>query len=202
MISKMSIGLKTASTITVTLLTISASALMLHSSFPNLLCAQAKTQKSTTRSFGIGIAGYRGMTIGGEKDNGINGSDGGENILGGDGNDKIRALGGVDFINGEAGDDVLDAGPGTDIVMGGPGDDKIYGIDSFELIDGGEGEDTLYIPHKCKKHRIEDRGVYGKTLRSACGADSVNIKNVEHIAVLPGEPHGPYLPRKPRPGTF
>jgi hypothetical protein len=169
----------------------------LKSEIRNLLCAQTERRSG---SLGILIPGYRSVELGGEKDNFIDGSMGGEDLLGGAGNDEIRGHEGDDFINGEAGNDVLEGGPGRDIVMGGPGDDTIIGIDSFELIDGGDGEDTLIMPYRCRKFTLESIDASRKTIRSGCGADLIAVNSVEHVTVEPAPMQGP-LPRPKADGS-
>jgi RTX calcium-binding nonapeptide repeat (4 copies) len=149
-------------------------------------------------SFGLMIPGYRAVTFGGELDNSIDGTMGGEDLLGGGGDDEIHGREGDDFVNGELGNDVLEGGPGRDIVMGGPGDDTIIGIDSYELVDGGDGEDTLIIPYSCRKFSLEGTDPGRKTIRSGCGIDLITVISVEHLIVEPAPMQGPH----PRPRTI
>ncbi len=65
----------------------------------------------------------------------LNGGSGGDLLSGGDGND---------WLLGGAGDDFLDGGRGDDNMYGGAGDDLfIGGVGSGNLIDGGDGIDTV-----------------------------------------------------------
>jgi Ca2+-binding RTX toxin-like protein len=157
----------------------------------HLLKLNHQNSQKQTGSFGISIKAYRSVTIAGEKDNFIAGSEGGEDFLGGAGNDEILAYGGDDFLNGEAGDDVLNGGSGRDIVLGGLGNDTIIGADSFELIDGGEGLDTLIIPYTCSNYTLGDISNDTKVFRNACGKDLITLKSIENIIVETAPLQGP-----------
>jgi RTX calcium-binding nonapeptide repeat (4 copies) len=189
---------RTLVTILLTALLTSSLLLLLHYRGINLFPLGVQKQ---TGSFGLFIEGFRGVTHGGEQNNSIYGSEGGEDLLGGAGNDDISASGGDDFLYGEADDDILDGGTGRDIVMGGSGNDIVIGFDSFELIDGGEGNDTLKIPNSCKEFRLEDHGHDTKTFRSGCGVDLVTIKSVENLIVEAAPMQGPTPMPKSR-GAF
>lgn len=103
---------------------------------------------------------------GGEGNDWIRGSWGGDTLLGGAGNDWIYGLGGSDLLLGGAGDDVvaevggrrtdrprivgdtgndiLKGSHGSDRMDGGPGDDTISGNSGNDVLLGGRGRDTLH----------------------------------------------------------
>lgn len=157
---------------------------------------ETKDSNSTKSNgtFGIGLAGYRGLVQGGSNSNQILGNYGGEDILGGAGNDVIRSSKGDDFIFGEEGDDVLEGGECRDIVLGGAGHDTIYGVDSGEFIDGGDGVDTLILPYKCRKYRVEPSASFELQSFSslACEANFVTLKRIENIKIEPAPVQGPW----------
>jgi Ca2+-binding RTX toxin-like protein len=79
------------------------------------------------------------------------GADGADTITGGAGNDIINGAESTDTIIGGAGNDTLDGDAGADILSGGAGND-IFSVDddadfvslaSPEVVDGGDGTDTL-----------------------------------------------------------
>lgn len=93
---------------------------------------------------------------GGNGNDTLLGTFGGNVIAGGGGNDLIYAFDGADLIDGGAGNDVIAAGIGNDTVAGGDGGDWLYGEDgndqisgtaksggAFDVLIGGLGDDTL-----------------------------------------------------------
>jgi len=76
-----------------------------------------------------------------------------DTIHGGGGIDTINGAAGIDTINGDAGADIIDGDGGADILSGGAGND-VFSVDddadfitlaSAEVVDGGDGKDTLTI---------------------------------------------------------
>ena len=61
--------------------------------------------------------------FGGNSDDVIEGSDGGETLIGGAGNDQLFGGSDDDRLYGDAGNDLLDPGTGTDILTGGADSD-------------------------------------------------------------------------------
>ena len=74
---------------------------------------------------------------------GIDGTDGADNLSGGDSSDFIRGLGGNDTLSGNGDKDNLLGGSGNDVLTGGDGDDLLQGGDGFDVLRGGNGNDTL-----------------------------------------------------------
>ena len=70
-------------------------------------------------------------------------------ILGSSGDDRLTGSGGSDSISGGEGNDTIEGGSGSDSLYGGAGDDVFLIADelhhrfSTEVIDGGQGTDTL-----------------------------------------------------------
>ncbi len=71
---------------------------------------------------------------------------GADSILGGEGGDSIDSGSGNDSVDGEDGKDSIYFFVGSDTVIGGLGDDFVQGgVDRADVIDGGEGLNTLQI---------------------------------------------------------
>jgi len=92
------------------------------------------------------------VTVNGETDGSITGTDDGETIVGTPNDDRINALGGDDivfaqdgndFVRGGDGNDTLNGEGGNDFVEGGDGDDSVSGGDGFDNLDGQAGNDTM-----------------------------------------------------------
>ena len=60
-----------------------------------------------------------------------------------DGDDTVSGGGGSEVINGKAGNDTLDGGGGDDVMTGGLGNDQLGGGNGKDYLDGGEGQDSL-----------------------------------------------------------
>ncbi|MEJ8814261.1 calcium-binding protein [Variovorax ureilyticus] len=104
-------------------------------------------------------------------------------IYGFGGNDRIEGLSGNDTLDGGAGDDTLLGGVGNDelrggtgvnSLFGGDGDDRLYGgdLDSYDLLEGGEGSDTYYF------RAGNQNGVDGKALDSSqSSSDTYRVRD-------------------------
>lgn len=91
-----------------------------------------------------GAAGDR--LEGEEGDDTVKGDVGNDSVGGGNGDDSVDGGSGNDTVMGEAGNDTLIGGPGVDRISGGPGDDTIRAADdSADIVDCGEGVDTVYV---------------------------------------------------------
>lgn len=90
--------------------------------------------------------------------------------------DDIRTFSGNDFIDGGAGYDALIGGQGADTVRGGTGDDTIVVEDgdvvAGDIIDGGEGKDTLYCVGDLRAAAISGIEIVGV---SGATAQLVNV---------------------------
>ena len=78
----------------------------------------------------------------------VNGSNGADTIIGGNNSDNINGGAGNDTLNGAGGSDFLTGGTGLDSVSGGGGDDRLFilaqnNIAVGETYTGGSGFDTL-----------------------------------------------------------
>jgi Ca2+-binding RTX toxin-like protein len=81
-------------------------------------------------------------------DDGLFGAAGSDVLHGGEGSDDLLGGGGDDELLGGGGDDHLRPGPGKDVARGGAGNDTLHveapcEIAAGDILDGGEGEDTL-----------------------------------------------------------
>ena len=74
-------------------------------------------------------------STGGDGDDLIYGSEGGDTVSAGAGRDRVYGNGGIDTIGGGSGDDTLDGGAGSDTISGDGGAD---------LLVGGAGDDILF----------------------------------------------------------
>ena len=92
----------------------------------------------------------------GDGDDVVTGDDAMIDASGGPGNDRLTTTDPVSaWLEGGGGDDVLTGGPGMDTIQGGPGADRIsagpgndllhmgFDDDSADVVDGGDGEDTV-----------------------------------------------------------
>jgi len=86
----------------------------------------------------------------------LSGGDGDDTLRGGDGNDWLFGNADDDLLIGEVGNDFLQGGFGADTLEGGAGNDRLDGTftgqsgafgpadeDSGDLLDGGDGDDTI-----------------------------------------------------------
>ena len=111
------------------------------------------------------ITAGEGMNVitGEAGDDTITTGDDDDNVSGGAGDDSITSTKGDDTLDGGAGDDTIDGGRGDDLITGGEGDDLIFAgtgsdtvnaggdddlisitdIDSEDVVDGGEGVDSM-----------------------------------------------------------
>lgn len=90
----------------------------------------------------------------------VTGSNYDDHVEGGPGDDRLAGADGDDALVGQGGDDVLFGGPGGDRLLPGAGRDETYGdggddyvlvmstcqLEAGEILDGGEGYDTLITP--------------------------------------------------------
>ena len=92
------------------------------------------------------------MVDGGDGNDTITGSAGGDSLAGGvdddsinggAGNDTIEGNAGNDFVDSGAGDDSVDGGDGNDNIVGGLGNDTLNGNADNDTIDGAEGNDSI-----------------------------------------------------------
>ena len=92
------------------------------------------------------------ITVQGETDGSITGTDDGETITGTPEDDRINALGGDDtvfalagndFVRGGDGADTLNGEGGNDLIEGGHDDDIVSGGDGFDSVQGDSGNDSL-----------------------------------------------------------
>ncbi len=82
--------------------------------------------------------------IGTNKQDTLNGTDGGEDIIyGNNAKDMIYGLDGADTIYGGNADDMLFGGESADSLFGERGDDQLYGEQGEDYLDGGRGNDVL-----------------------------------------------------------
>ncbi|WP_339950099.1 calcium-binding protein [uncultured Albimonas sp.] len=96
---------------------------------------------------------------GGEGRDTLIGGEGADVLIGGEGNDRLYGQDGGDRIEGGEGRDLIVGGKGTDLIYAGAGDDKVYvltGMRAGEVLDGGEGYDTLELV----KNVVSDRGLH------------------------------------------
>lgn len=117
------------------------------------------------------------VTIGGNGDDVIYGTDLADNLDGGAGNDIIYAGGGDDLVHGNVGDDILYGQDGNDKLYGDAGNDVAYGGAGNDLLEGGEGDDRLYgedgndTLHGGPGNDILDGGAGINTLEGGAGDD-------------------------------
>jgi len=64
-------------------------------------------------------------------------------ILGNALDNDLFGLGGNDLLEGREGNDFLDGGLGDDHLIGGNGNDRLLDRNGFNILDGGEGDDTI-----------------------------------------------------------
>ncbi len=83
------------------------------------------------------------QVLGGNDNDTLTGTAGGDNLQGGDGNDSIVANDGDDTVKGGVGNDTLVAGKGNDSVLGEGGVDSITGDDGNDSLMGGDDNDII-----------------------------------------------------------
>jgi Ca2+-binding RTX toxin-like protein len=85
------------------------------------------------------------------------GGEGDDLILGGEGDDDLSGGAGNDRLIGEDGTDILRDGEGADVMLGGAGDDWFHlATDvSADLLNGGDGFDTLLLPDDAIQSRTD-----------------------------------------------
>jgi VCBS repeat-containing protein len=83
------------------------------------------------------------ITVQGETDGTINGTEGDDVLIGTPDADAIFAFGGNDTVFGQGGDDFIKGGDGNDILNGEAGNDIIQGGNDGDTISGGDGFDNL-----------------------------------------------------------
>ena len=128
---------------------------------------------------------------GGLGDDSITGGLGNDTIIGGDGNDKITdTLGnnnidggaGDDSITGASGNDTIIGGSGNDSINGGSGNDSINGEDGDDEIRGGTGDDTLTGGAGSDKFIIDSLVADTYTITDfSLDEDTLTISNVKAI---------------------
>ncbi|NJN86619.1 MAG: cadherin-like domain-containing protein [Leptolyngbyaceae cyanobacterium SL_7_1] len=124
---------------------------------PQAILAGAAVLTVTTNdlgnSGGAALEDVDSLTIAVTPQNGIFGTNNGEQINGTRRNDTIFGLGGDDRIFGKGGNDIMDGGAGNDILtgdggndflVGGDGNDIIYSKGGRDMLFGGNGDDTIY----------------------------------------------------------
>ena len=82
------------------------------------------------------------VTVQGETDGSITGTDGDDTLTGTPDDDRINALGGNDTVNAQAGNDFVRGGSGNDTLNGEGGNDLIEGGTDDDTISGGDGFDN------------------------------------------------------------
>ena len=134
------------------------------------------------------VNGWMGddVIVGGDGAQSLSGDDGDDLIeagagadflFGGVGNDILYAGDGDDYLDGGAGNDVLKGGGGDDIISGGSGNDIIYG-DVHDVIDGGEGLDTLLLSGSRVNYTP---GLLNGQIYLAGAADGAKFSGIEQI---------------------
>ena len=83
------------------------------------------------------------VTVEGETDGSITGTNDGETITGTPDDDRINALGGDDTVFALAGNDFVRGGDGSDTLNGEGGNDLIEGGNDGDIVSGGDGFDNL-----------------------------------------------------------
>lgn len=135
------------------------------------------------------------LLSGGEGDDGLSGGAGNDalqggtgldTLFGGEGSDTLEGGEGDDKLSGDAGDDTLWGGLGVDYLGGGEGDDHFVlsaghsfaGGDVMEVIDGGDGANTLEFQQLGKAaislHRVDGTD---DLILDYSGSDSVYLRN-------------------------
>ncbi|MEM6384386.1 MAG: calcium-binding protein, partial [Pseudomonadota bacterium] len=109
---------------------------------------------------------------GGDNDDLIVASGGGDTLNGDDGNDRIIGGAGNDIITGGLGDDLQSGRDGDDIFIIGPNDLPAQAVGSLESIDGQDGTDTV---------RLE--GGSGTILQSLVGLQVQNVELIDFATV-------------------
>jgi Ca2+-binding RTX toxin-like protein len=71
------------------------------------------------------------------------GNDQNNRIIGNDRDNALFGRGGSDRIEGGIGNDMLDGGLGNDMLFGGQGNDVLIDFNGFNILDGGDGNDTI-----------------------------------------------------------
>ena len=101
---------------------------------------------------GVQSSSTLSITVEGETDGTINGTNASETLIGTTlddiifargGDDIVFALGGNDIIGGGDGADTLNGEAGNDTIAGGDDDDVISGGDGFDSLDGEAGNDSV-----------------------------------------------------------
>ncbi|WP_165769471.1 beta strand repeat-containing protein [Arboricoccus pini] len=84
------------------------------------------------------------VTVGGDGNDVIYGTDLADNLDGGAGDDIIYAGAGDDLVHGNVGNDIIYGQDGDDKLYGDDGNDVIHGGAGRDLLEGGEGNDQLF----------------------------------------------------------
>lgn len=97
------------------------------------------------------------LVMGEDGNDALAGGEGDDLILGGKGDDDLSGGAGNDRMIGEDGDDILRDGEGADVMLGGAGDDWFHlATDvSADLLNGGDGFDTLLLPDDAIQSRTD-----------------------------------------------
>ncbi|WP_181793021.1 calcium-binding protein [Streptomyces sp. WELS2] len=88
--------------------------------------------------------GKEGLAWGGDGNDTINASGGGNIAQGGKGDDTLHGGAGSQSLSGDDGRDTITGGAGADELYGGRGDDVLYGNGGDDRLYGNSGNDRLY----------------------------------------------------------
>jgi VCBS repeat-containing protein len=92
---------------------------------------------------GVQSASTVSITVQGETDGTINGTNDADILIGTPNDDIIIARGGDDIVLAQDGNDLIDGGDGLDTLNGEAGNDVIQGGDDDDALSGGDGFDNL-----------------------------------------------------------
>lgn len=139
------------------------------------------------------------ILIGRGGDDYLDGLYGDDTLIGGDGNDQIEGYMGTDTAYGEAGDDYIALGGfgAVEEGYGGAGRDFFEGSTVDEVLDGGDGRDTLDFWSGCRECS-DDFGATGKVrvdLRLTAPQDTLGagVDQILDIESLIGTPYNDVL---------
>jgi hypothetical protein len=152
---------------------------------PQAILAGAAVLTVTTNdlgnSGGAALSDVDSLTIAVTPQNGIFGTNNGEQINGTRRNDTIFGLGGNDRIFGKGGNDIMDGGQGNDIITGNGGNDFIVGGEGNDIIYGKGGQDTLFGGNG---NDIIYSGGGRDFIDGGAGNDTIYLSGGRNIAVM------------------